>query len=112
MGNICEFFSKNSRYEDEITSKTISIAKPIYNLDNSKNIPVGSPLYNDYLPSYSEVYTYNNINSNSNITPNLILLNKSSNINPFINPYKNDHERSMITGLLGGMLIEDILDGD
>ncbi len=106
MGNICEIFSKNKKYEDETIIKAIPVAKPIYNnLDNSNNIPVGSPLYNDYLPSYNEVYASNNItpNYNNQQRPQIIVLNQS--------PYYNDNGTSMMTGFLGGMLIEDILDG-
>ncbi len=100
MGNICEIFSKNKKYNDQLYINTMPIVYPTHNnLDNSNNIPVGSPLYNDNLPSYNELYSNNNQQR-----PQIIVVNQ--------NPYYNDHGTSMMTGFLGGMLMEDILDID
>ena len=100
MGYICEIFSKNNKDDDGVYINTMPIVYPIHNnLDNSNNIPVGSPLYGDYLPSYNELYLHNNQQR-----PQVIVVGH--------NPYYNDHDTSMMKGFLGGMLMEDILDGD
>jgi hypothetical protein len=100
MGNICEIFTKNEKYNDQVYINTIPTVYPIHhNLDNSNNIPVGSPLYDDYLPSYNELYLHNNQQR-----PRVILLGQS--------PYYNDYGTSAMTGFFSGMLIKDILDGD
>lgn len=107
MGNICEIFSKNNN-QAQVVGNKIPIAVPINYFDshldlsnNYNNIPVGSPVYDDHdLPSYSEVYP----NNNSRHPPQIIVVNQ--------NPYYNDNANSFTTGLIGGMLLEDLLNCD
>tara|TARA_Y100001980_G_C14369098_1_gene174580 strand:- start:101 stop:403 length:303 start_codon:yes stop_codon:yes gene_type:complete len=98
MGNICEIFSKNNKYQDDPKIRPLIIGQPLHNKnDISNNIPICSPLYMDDLPSYNELYLHNNQQR-----PQVIVVGH--------NPYYNDHGTSMMTGFLGGMLMEDILD--
>ena len=114
--NMCEIFTKNTKNDDEIINKPLLTNKSLYNnSDNFNNITFEQSLYTNYLPSYSEIDRYNNINSNfTNIqqTQSIIALNSSPNINPFIKSYYNSDDTLMTTGFFGEMLCEDILHGD
>lgn len=100
MGNNCEIFSKNNNYQDDPAITHLIIEQPLQNkIDISNNIPICSPLYIDDLPSYNELYLHNNQQR-----PQVIVTDQNS--------YYNDHSTYMMTGFLGGMLMEDILDRD
>jgi len=100
MGNICEIFSKNNNYQDDPANTYLIIEQPLQNkIDISNNIPICSPLYIDDLPSCNELYLHNNQQR-----PRVILVGQNS--------YYNDHSTYAMTGFLGGMLMEDILDRD
>ncbi len=97
MGNICEIFSKNNNYQDDPKIRPLIIGQSLQNkIDISNNIPICSPLYMDDLPSYNELYLHNNQQRQQ------VVIGQ--------NPYYNDLVTSMMTGFLGGMLMEDILD--
>lgn len=61
MGNICEIFNKNNKYQDDPKITPLIIGQPLQNkIDISNNIPICYSLYMDNLPSYNELYLYNN----------------------------------------------------
>jgi len=98
MGNICEIFSKNNKYDDDI------IYRHKKNKDNI--IPPA------YLIEYDEPPPYNSINYNhSNPIP--IVYDPSIQIIEYRRPiYIDNYQDNYTTGVLAGIMIEDIFNCD
>ena len=98
MGNICEIFSKNNKYDDDI----------IYQNKKNKDdiIPPA------YLIEYDEPPPYNSINYNHSNPIPIVYDSSIQNIEYRRPIYIDNYQDNITTGVLAGIMIEDIFNCD
>ena len=110
MGNICDIFSKNNNYDDDI----IYINNKTNNKTNNKKLKeeiIPPEIEDDEPPSYNSINN-NSINNNpSNPIP--IVYDQKTQFIEYRRPiYVDNYQDNFTTGVLCGIMIEDIFNCD
>jgi len=115
MGNICDIFSKNNNYDDDI----IYINNKTNNKTNNKKLKeeiIPPEIEDDEPPSYNSINN-NSINNNSiNNNPSNpipIVYDQKTQFIEYRRPiYVDNYQDNFTTGVLCGIMIEDIFNCD